>query len=658
MLYSTKEANMTTKTYNVSLKSDYLSKVSNVPPIRGIEEAIWNSLDADATEIYVKFNRNELNRIEEVIIEDNGHGIDINKIESEFTTLGGSFKKNALRSPNSRKYHGSQGAGRIKLASIGNDIDITTTYYDNSKKSLYDINVYISASNLSKFEVLNITKSTKQSTGTRIKISNLLNKSNSLQSEKTLNDILEIFTAYHFSYSDFKIVYDGETIDFNKNIKNTYTEEFKYLVNSSSEQFLVKIIEWKNNDTDKKICFCDSEGIMIEDNLHKLRLQLPLSIYVLSNYFATIKDGILQLNDMQPDLSKITNKAKEIAKKYDLDQIHLQAKEYITELKKEDIYPYKSEPQTPIEKIEQQVFDITALQLKKYLPLNSGAKATKREKTKDRITLTLIKEAISSNPSVISKLLKAVLGLTTDEQSDFAELLERTTLSAIINTSKEISDRLIKLEGFKDIIIGEHSKKILERKHLQKLLEQEYWIFGDNYQFGAADNTLRTVLKKYLHFLGRNDFEELVLDEKNADKIPDICLWKQYKKDYQGNKENLIIEIKKPTLEVGMKEVNQVQTYANKIIEDPAFPKQKTFWTFYLLTNKYDSNVAQVCNQLNREQGLYIEGGHYKIYIKQWSEILNDAEARLSFLQDKLNLEVAESEGINLLKKLHPDYLP
>ena len=105
-------------------------------------------------------------------------------------------------------------------------------------------------------------------------------------------------------------------------------------------------------------------------------------------------------------------------------------------------------------------------------------------------------------------------------------------------------------------------------------MAQEYWIFGDNYQFGAADNTLRTVLKKYLHFLGRNDFEELVLDEKNADKIPDICLWKQYKKDYQGNKENLIIEIKKPTLEVGMKEVNQVQTYANKIIEDPAFPKQ------------------------------------------------------------------------------------
>ena len=77
----------------------------------------------------------------------------------------------------------------------------------------------------------------------------------------------------------------------------------------------------------------------------------------------------------------------------------------------------------------------------------------------------------------------------------------------------------------------------------------------------------------------------------------------------------------------------------------------------YLTSNK----ISFSCSSLQSIESwtrLYIEGEHYKIYIKQWSEILNDAEARLSFLQDKLNLEVAESEGINLLKKLHPDYLP
>ena len=110
---------MELKTYNVSLKSDYLNRYSNVSPIKGIEEAIWNSLDADATEIHIKFSKNEFGKTSEVIIEDNGHGIDIDKVESEFTTLGGSFKKTSLRSPNNRKYHGSQGAGREPEAGGG-----------------------------------------------------------------------------------------------------------------------------------------------------------------------------------------------------------------------------------------------------------------------------------------------------------------------------------------------------------------------------------------------------------------------------------------------------------------------------------------------------------------------------------------------------------
>ena len=107
-----------------------------------------------------------------------------------------------------------------------------------------------------------------------------------------------------------------------------------------------------------------------------------------------------------------------------------------------------------------------------------------------------------------------------------------------------------------------------------------------------------------------------------------------------------------------MTEVSQIQTYANKIIEDSAFPKEKTFWTFYLLTNTYDNIVGHACNQRDREPGLYINGDNYKIYVKRWSEILNDAEAKLSYLQEKLNHNVQENEGVCLLKKLHPDYLP
>ena len=234
---------MELKTYNVSLKSDYLNRYSNVSPIKGIEEAIWNSLDADATEIHIKFSKNEFGKTSEVIIEDNGHGIDIDKVESEFTTLGGSFKKTSLRSPNNRKYHGSQGARRIKLASSGHEVEINSTYYNKESNKYINITILISSDNLNKFKVLDIKESDNTKTGTRIKLSNLNNKSTVLTSGKSQDDILEIFTAYSFSYPDFKIIYDGDIIDFKNNIKNTYNEVFSQEINGIKEQFTVKIVE-------------------------------------------------------------------------------------------------------------------------------------------------------------------------------------------------------------------------------------------------------------------------------------------------------------------------------------------------------------------------------------------------------------------------------
>lgn len=279
---------MKSKIYNVSVKSDYLERFSNVSPIKGIEEAIWNGLDADATEIHIKFNKNELGKVSEVIIEDNGHGIDINKVESEFTTLGGSFKKTSLRSPNNRKYHGYQGSGRIKLASIGNDVEINTTYFDQENNKYIDLSILIASENLNKFKVLNFKESNNTKTGTRIKIFNLTNKSSVLTTEKSKDDILEAFTAYSFSYPDFQITYDGDLIDFKNNIKNTYNDDFVEEINGAIERFVVKIVEWKKNNADKKVCFCDTDGIMLEENYHKLRLQLPISIYILSDYFSKV----------------------------------------------------------------------------------------------------------------------------------------------------------------------------------------------------------------------------------------------------------------------------------------------------------------------------------------------------------------------------------
>src|SRR6202171_2884053 len=57
-------------------KNDYLQKVAGTRDfVRAISEFVWNSLDADATEVSVDLVRNALGGLNSIIIRDNGTGI-------------------------------------------------------------------------------------------------------------------------------------------------------------------------------------------------------------------------------------------------------------------------------------------------------------------------------------------------------------------------------------------------------------------------------------------------------------------------------------------------------------------------------------------------------------------------------------------------------
>ena len=41
--------------YSVEVKSDFIERQAKAPPIQALSELIWNALDADATEVNVRF---------------------------------------------------------------------------------------------------------------------------------------------------------------------------------------------------------------------------------------------------------------------------------------------------------------------------------------------------------------------------------------------------------------------------------------------------------------------------------------------------------------------------------------------------------------------------------------------------------------------------
>ncbi|MCZ7537518.1 MAG: ATP-binding protein [Acidimicrobiia bacterium] len=72
---------------SVSVQEDHLQALAR-SPLQGLAELIWNSLDADADDIEVIYERNALDGIEAVRVIDDGHGMTPAHIDDVFRAAG------------------------------------------------------------------------------------------------------------------------------------------------------------------------------------------------------------------------------------------------------------------------------------------------------------------------------------------------------------------------------------------------------------------------------------------------------------------------------------------------------------------------------------------------------------------------------------------
>jgi hypothetical protein len=353
----------------------------------------------------------------------------------------------------------------------------------------------------------------------------------------------------------------------------------------------------------------------------------------------------------------VLERAKSIARDYIRTRLHHHSKEFISELKTANLYPYKEDAKDNVETAKRQVFDIVALQINEYLPSFS-----EQEDKSKKLILSLVKEALENNTASFQKILSEVIGLPDDKKEELAEILEKTSLENIIDTMRLVTDRLDFLNGLELLIYDpELSKKIKERKHLHKIVINETWIFGDEYTYGADDLTLKNVLKQYLKDLGRDDFEEIVNSEDNSnlETIPDVCLWRRYNLGQTDKFENLVIELKRPTKDAGFTELNQIQSYANKVSNDARFPKDKTKWTFYLLVRNIKEELNATVEQEHRRYGHVQESKNVNVFVLRWSDIIQAARAKYNYIKEKLDLNFQTNEdALSLLREKYKQYLP
>lgn len=124
--------------------------------------------------------------------------------------------------------------------------------------------------------------------------------------------------------------------------------------------------------------------------------------------------------------------------------------------------------------------------------------------------------------------------------------------------------------------------------------------------------------------------------------------------------EHLIIELKRPTVEIGLKETTQIKQYAAAIASDERFKDTKTRWVFWAVSNKISDEVRLEINQRDRPSGLLMDNSErsLKIWVKTWGQLIDECKARLRLFQKELNYQADEDSALEYLHKVHDKYLP
>lgn len=62
--------------------------------------------------------------------------------------------------------------------------------------------------------------------------------------------------------------------------------------------------------------------------------------------------------------------------------------------------------------------------------------------------------------------------------------------------------------------------------HIQKIIEQHYWLFGEQYNLVTADKRMQKALEKYLYLLYGKDSPEAVLtkDDEEMRRMDIFCV--------------------------------------------------------------------------------------------------------------------------------------
>lgn len=628
--------------------------LKTVKPLNAVCEYIWNGFDANATEVKVITHNNDLEMIDEIVIEDNGSGICYEELNIKFSAFNESRKKAGKN--NHSIPHGNKGVGRLTFFSFARFAKWETVYKKNKEK--YSYYIKMENNNINRYddnnEKLPIKVSRNVHTGTRVTFEQV----HSLSKEEIIETIKEEFFWFLELNKDkkYKIIVDGRNISYDDYIITR--ENICVKDQGIDHEFDIRFVHWNKslkNEYSRFYYINSKNNEMYKEatKLNKKSDEFYHSIFIKSNYFDDFLfedeeiDGQISFGKNKSDdeykriICLITDYLVKYRKKYLIDS----SNRYIDRLIDKGLYPVFEDDFLGTyrkNELNNLVGTLYAAKPKIFTGLSDDNK---------KITLHLLNLIMENqNKEELFNVLKNLIELDDYELQELSNVLKYTSLSNITKVIKILEDRIRVIDGLSTMVF-DLKNYTLEVPHLQEVVENHYWLFGEEYSLiTAAEPNFEQALRGLI-FKTTGQTESVTINHEDKNKEMDIFMIRQ---DMKGKvTENVVVELKRPNISLGEVQVSQVKQYMRVIKSDDRFNSNQVKWTYFLVGNKFNNN-GYIQGELDSHKHLGENGlihsesnGMHKIFVKTWSDIFDDFHRRHNYLMEKLAMRKEKLEQEN-----------
>ncbi len=626
-------------------------------PVRGICELIWNAFDEDARVVTVSVETNDMGGLDLIVVEDDGGGMTPERIDLAFGRFGDSWKQTKFTTDGGRTVHGSKGQGRFAAFSLGEEVAWTSTAARITGDGLGTTRIAGRRSSMNQFDVSE--SETRSSAGTRVEVGLPTKEAQDLidDPEGLRSAVAAEFALHLKRHTDFQISVLGQPVNPDELIERTIDVDVP-LADGLAGSASLTVILWKIGKVPRHLYFCSSDGAVLADLAPRVNAPtLDFTAYLTWSELdkESADHSLFSDDDSDSPVGQVLKSGRQALREKLQEYAREAESRTVKRWQAEGAHPWRSAPQTPVEVAKYDTFNVVAMAASRTIDEIKNPKQKK-------LVLRLLKETVESDPESVVSIMQEVVRLPSPRLEELQQLLERTSLSQIIQASKEVGNRVDFLNGLSDILFEKQFKKrLLERKQLHRILANETWVFGEEWSLTGDDERLSRVLKKFLTLLGENvelatDKAEILTDDGQI-MVPDLVLGRAMESG-KDEWDLLVVELKRPSHTLNDDDLSQIRKYATKITGDELFDQPNAHWTFWLVGNTTSDSVDHQRSQRGMPYGVVQDSDKFRIYVKTWAEILSDCQYRTKFIQDSLQYESSGDQGLAFMRQRYAQYLP